>query len=149
MVGAAGRDAARKVTVDAQGNARRRLRPEGVLGRRKMTHYIRRTAIANASWGAVDRAMHLLGLQGITRAKKVRTTVADEDGNRAKDLLDRNFTAPRPNHTWVMDFTYVRTWAGFVYVAFVLDVFSQMIVAWHAQTTMRTELVLTLSTTRE
>lgn len=143
MVVDAVREAAWTTTTDARGNLRRRLTPEGMYGRRKMTHYIRRTAIANASWGAVDRAMRLLGLQGITRTKKVRTTVADEDGNRAKDLLDRNFTAPRPNHTWVMDFTYVRTWAGFVYVAFILDVFSQMIVAWHAQTTMHTDLVLT------
>src|SRR5690625_4408464 len=143
MVVDAVREAAWTTTADARGILRRRLTPEGLYGRRKMTHHIRRTAIANASWGAVDRAMRLLGLQGITRTKKVRTTVADEDGNRAKDLLDRNFTAPRPNHTWVMDFTYVRTWAGFVYVAFILDVFSQMIVAWHAQTTMHTDLVLT------
>lgn len=143
MVVDAIREAAWKVKVDAQGNARRKLTPEGLYGRRKMTRYIRRTVLSEASWGAVDRAMRLLGLEGVTRLKKVRTTIPDEEGKRAKDLLDRDFSAPHPNHTWVMDFTYVSTWAGFVYVAFVLDVFSQMIVSWHAQTTMHTDLVLT------
>jgi len=137
------REAAWVEVVDAGGHVRRKLTPEGLYGRRKMTHLIRRTVLPEASWGAVDRAMRLLGLEGVTRAKKVRTTVQDEAGKRATDLLDRDFTAPAPDHTWVMDFTYVSTWAGFVYVAFVLDVFSQMIVAWHAQTTMHTDLVLT------
>ena len=65
-----------------------------------------------------------------------------KDGTRAGDLLNRDFTAPSLDHTWVMDFTYVRSWAGWVYVAFILDVYSQRIVAWHAQTTMHTELVM-------
>ncbi|WP_182170001.1 IS3 family transposase [Flaviflexus equikiangi] len=125
------------------GTVRRRMTPEGMYGRKKMTALIRRTAIADASWGAIDRAMRFLGLSGVTRAKAIRTTIPGKDGNRAGDLLDRNFTAPRPDHTWVMDFTYVRTWAGFVYVAFILDVFSQRIVAWHAQTTMHANLVMT------
>lgn len=125
------------------GTVRRRMTPEGMYGRKKMTALIRRTAIADASWGAIDRAMQFLGLSGVTRAKAVRTTIPGKDGNRAGDLLDRDFTAPRPDHTWVMDFTYVRAWSGFVYVAFILDVFSQRIVAWHAQTTMRTNLVMT------
>ena len=66
---------------------------------------------------------------------------APKDGKRAGDLLDRDFTAPAPNRTWVMDFTYVRTWAGFVYVAFVLDVFAQKIVAWNIASTKVVELV--------
>ncbi len=124
------------------GSTRRRMTPEGLYGRKKMTALIRRTVIADASRGAVDRAMRALGLQGITRAKAIRTTIPSKDGIRAGGLLNRDFTAPRPDHTWVTDFTYVRTWAGWVYVAFILDVFSQRIVAWHAQTTKHTDLVM-------
>lgn len=124
------------------GLTRRRMTPEGLYGRKKMTALIRRTAIADASRGAVDRAMRTLGLSGITRAKGIRTTIPGKDGVRAGDLLNRDFTAPRPDHTWVTDFTYVRSWAGWVYVAFILDVFSQRIVAWHAQTTKHTDLVM-------
>ena len=75
------------------------------------------------------------------RAKKVYTTVADPDVVRAPDLLDRDFTSDRPDRVWVADFTYVRTWAGFVYVAFVVDVFAQRIVAWNAATTRHADLV--------
>lgn len=127
-------------TVDEQG--RRRLTPEGLYGRRKMTALVRR-ALPDASRGAVDRAMRSLDLYGIRRAKGVRTTIPAKDGRRAGDLLDRDFTAPAPNRTWVMDFTYVRCWAGFVYVAFILDVFAQKIVAWNASTSKATELVMT------
>jgi putative transposase len=87
--------------------------------------------------------MRTLGLQGIRRAKGVRTTIPAKDGRRAGDLLNRDFTACAPNRTWVMDFTYVRTWAGFVYVAFIVDVFAQKIVAWNAATTKDTDLVMT------
>ncbi len=131
-----------EVTVPVTGEVRRKLTPEGMYGRRKMTALIRRTALPDASWGAVDRAMRALGLSGITRAKAVRTTIPAKDAVRAGDLLNRDFTAPRPDPTWVMDFTYVRTWAGFVYVAFILDVFSQRIVAWHAASTKHAELVM-------
>lgn len=136
------RDAAWRAEELPDGTTRRRMTPEGLYGRKKMTALIRRTRIAAASRGAVDRAMRALGLQGITRAKAIRTTIAAKDGVRAGDLLNRDFTAPRPDHTWVTDFTYVRTWAGWVYVAFILDVFSQRIVAWHAQTTKHTDLVM-------
>lgn len=137
------RDAAWRDEADpATGEMRRKMTPEGLYGRRKMTALIRRTALPDASWGAIDRAMRLLGLEGVKRAKAVRTTIPGKDGVRAGDLLNRDFTAPRPDHTWVMDFTYVRTWAGFVYVAFILDVFSQRIVAWHIQTTKHVELVM-------
>lgn len=129
-------------TVEIAGRRVRKLTPEGLYGRRKMTALIRRTTIPGASRGAVDRAMRALGLSGIRRDKGVRTTIPAKDGIRAGDLLNRDFTAPRPDHTWVMDFTYCRTWAGWVYVAFIVDVYSQRIVAWHAQTTKHVELVM-------
>jgi transposase InsO family protein len=112
--------------VDDQG--RRKLTPEGLHGRRKMTALVRRRKLPDASFGAVDRAMRSLGLSGLRRDKGIRTTIPAKDGKRAGDLLDRDFTAAAPNRIWVTDFTYVRTWAGFVYVAFILDVFAQRIV---------------------
>jgi transposase InsO family protein len=127
-------------TTDAQG--RRRLAPEGLYGRRKMTGYLRRTTMPEVSAGSVDRAMRTLGLVGVRRDKGIRTTIPAKDGTRAGDLLDRDFTATAPNRTWVTDFTYVRTWAGFVYVAFIVDVYAQRIVAWHAATTKQTDLVM-------
>lgn len=135
------RDAAWAV-VEVGGRERRVLTPEGLYGRRKMTALIRRTTLPAASRGAVDRAMCALGLSGIRRDKRVRTTIPGKDGVRAGDLLNRDFTAPRPDHTWVMDFTYCRTWAGWVYVAFIVDVYAQRIVAWHAQTTKHVDLVM-------
>lgn len=118
----------------------RRLSPEGLYGRRKMTALVRRS-LPQASPGSVDRAMRTLGLHGVRRGKSPRTTIPSTDGRRAGDLLDRDFTAQAPNQTWVMDFTYVRTWAGFTYVAFVLDVFAQKIVAWNAASTKAVDLV--------
>src|SRR5450830_570795 len=116
--------------------------PEGPYGRRKMTAYLRRTLVPAASAGAVDRAMRDLGLAGVRRDKGTRTTIPARDGIRAGDLLNRDFTAPAPNRVWVTDFTYVRTWAGFTYVAFVVDVFAQKVVAWHAATSKATYLVM-------
>jgi putative transposase len=118
----------------------RRMTPEGLYGRRKMTALVQRRS-PDASPGSVDRAMRSLGLQGIRRCKGIRTTIPGKDGKRAGDLLDRNFTAPAPNRTWVMDFTYVRTWAGFGYVAFILDVYAQRIIAWNVAPTKAVELV--------
>jgi putative transposase len=107
-----------------------------------MTAYLRRTSLPEASAGSVDRAMRTLELSGVRREKGIRTTIPAKDGIRAGDLLDRDFTAPAPNRTWVTDFTYVRTWAGFTYVAFIVDVYAQRIVAWHAATTKQTDLVM-------
>ena len=118
----------------------RRMTPEGLYGRRKMTALVRRST-PGASPGSVDRAMRSLGLQGIRRSKGIRTTIPAKDGKRAGDLLNRDFTAEAPNRTWVMDFTYVRTWVGFVYTAFILDVFAQKIVAWNVAATKAVELV--------
>jgi putative transposase len=135
-------DAVREIAWSIDQHGRRRLTPEGLYGRRKMTTYVRRTVLPDASAGAVDRAMRALGLSGVRRDKGVRTTIPAKDGTRAGDLLNRDFTAGAPNLVWVTDFTYARTWAGFVYVAFILDVFSQRIVAWHVATTKATDLVM-------
>lgn len=87
--------------------------------------------------------MRDLGMNGVRRGRKHRTTIPAKDGKRAGDLLDRDFTAEAPNLVWVADFTYCRTWAGFAYVSFIVDVYAQKIVAWHAATTKTTPLVLT------
>jgi transposase InsO family protein len=116
--------------------------PEGLYGRRKMTHFLRRQGL-EVAFCTVDRLMRDLGINGVRRGKTVRTTIPARDGHRAGDLLNRDFTAAAPNTRWVADFTYCRTWSGFVYVAFVVDVFAQRIVGWHAATDKRTDLVLT------
>jgi putative transposase len=90
----------------------------------------------------IERLMRDLGLQGAVRGKKHRTTIADGTAERPRDRVDRNFTAPAPNRLWVADLTYVRTWSGFVYVAFVTDVYSRMIVGWQASRSLRTDLAL-------
>jgi transposase InsO family protein len=136
-------DTVRSLAWTIGGDGRRTLAAEGLYGRRKMTALLRRTELGEVSAGAVDRAMKTLGLVGVRRDKGVRTTIPAKDGIRAGDLLDRNFTAPAPNRVWISDFTYVRTWAGFVYVAFIVDVFAQRIVAWHAMTSKVTDLVMT------
>ena len=136
------RDIAWTTKVDTDGVLVRKLSPEGLYGRRKMTAYVRRTTMPETSAGSVDRAMRTLGLSGVRRDKGIRTTILAKDGNRAGDLLDRDFTAAAPNLVWITDFTYVRTWAGFTYVAFIVDVYAQRIVAWHAATTKHTDLVM-------
>ena len=116
--------------------------PEGLYGRRKMTHHLRRSG-HQVAFCTTDRLMTVLGMSGVRRGKAVRTTIPAKDGHRAGDLLNRDFTATAPNTAWIADFTYCRTWAGFVYVAFVVDVFAQRIVGWHAATDKKTGLVLT------
>jgi putative transposase len=90
----------------------------------------------------VERLMRDLGLQGARRGKKIRTTVPGRDGQRAGDLLNRDFTAPAPDCRWVADFTCVPAWSGIVYVAFVVDVYSRAVVGWSAATHKRARLVL-------
>ncbi|MGH3480079.1 MAG: IS3 family transposase [Nocardioidaceae bacterium] len=121
----------------------RRLTPEGLYGRRKLTAYLRRTSLPDVSRTAVVTGMRILDHRGIRRGKGHRTTIPAKDGTRAGDRLNRDFAAAAPNAKWVMDFTYCRTWAGFVYVAFIVDCFAQRIVGWHAATTKTAELVLT------
>jgi len=79
---------------------------------------------------------------GIRRDRKVRTRIADKTAQRPAELVKRNFTADPPNQLWVLDFTYVQTMAGWVYVVFAIDVFSRMIIGWRASTRMRTDLPL-------
>jgi putative transposase len=90
----------------------------------------------------VARLMRELGIAGARRGRGVRTTRRDDTADRAADLVGRHFAATRPNELWVTDLTYVATWAGTVYVCFIVDVFSRSIVGWRAATNMRTEMVL-------
>jgi len=90
----------------------------------------------------VERLMRAEGLAGVVRGRRVRTTMPDVAAARPADLVQRHFAAARPNQLWVADFTYVATWGGMVYVAFVIDVFSRRIVGWRASATMRTDLAL-------
>jgi putative transposase len=112
-----------------------------VYGTRKIWHQLRRDGI-EVGRGRVERLMRRLGLAGVVRGKTVRTTVQDKDGVRAADLVKRRFVAGAPDRLWVADFTYVATWAGTVYVAFAIDVFSRKIVGWKASTSKETDLVL-------
>jgi transposase InsO family protein len=117
--------------------------PEGMYGRRKMTAYLRRQGHRVAAC-TVDRLMGDEGLSGVVRGRKHRTTIpGGAQSRRAPDLLDRDFTAAAPNRKWVTDFTYCRTWSGFVYVAFVVDCYSRAIVGWHVATVKDTAMVTT------
>ncbi len=90
----------------------------------------------------VERLMRRLGLRGVMRGKTMRTTFGDPAAPCPLDRVNRQFKADRPNQLWVSDFTYVSTWAGFVYVAFVIDVFARRIVGWRVSRSMRTDFVL-------
>ena len=114
---------------------------DGTYGADKVWWQLQREGIAAARC-TVERLMRRDGLQGVRRGKRRRTTIADDQAQRPTDLVDRDFSADRPNRLWVSDFTYVMTWSGVVYVAFVIDAFSRRIVGWKADTNMRTELVL-------
>jgi putative transposase len=113
----------------------------GVYGVVKMWHALGRAGHV-VGRDQTARLMRELGLRGATRGRHVRTTRPDPNHSRAPDLVKRRFTASRPNELWVADFTYVPSWSGFVYVAFITDVFARRIVGWRASTTMRTELVV-------
>lgn len=90
----------------------------------------------------VGRLMKRLGLRGVIRGKVVRTTIADAKAPCPLDRVNRVFKAERPNQLWVSDFTYVSTWQGWLYVAFVIDVFARRIVGWRVSSSMRTDFVL-------
>lgn len=115
-------------------------RPEGMYGRRKMTRYLRRKG-HDVAFCTVDRIMRELGMNGIVRGRKLRTTVPAKDGIRAGDRLNRDFSAAAPNRVWVADFTYVSTWTGWAYVAFVFDAYSRAIVGWTTAAAKTTALV--------
>ena len=112
-----------------------------VYGARKLWKQLRREGEL-VGRDRVARLMRTLGIAGTVRGKPRRTTIPDPAAARAPDLVNRQFTATRPSQLWVSDFTYVATWSGTVYVAFVIDVFSRLIVGWRAAASMRTELVL-------
>ncbi|WP_435860487.1 IS3 family transposase [Streptomyces scabiei] len=113
----------------------------GTYGVRRITRALRREGVVVARC-TVERLMGELGLEGVIRGQRRRTTVPEPSAPRPPDLVDRDFTASRPDQLWVADMTYVRTWSGWAYVAFVLDVYSRMIVGWQVANHMRTELPL-------
>jgi hypothetical protein len=112
-----------------------------VYGVRKVWRQLLREGIAVARC-TVARLMRQMGLVGAIRGRRFKTTVPDTAAARPADLVNRGFVATRPNALWVADLTYVATWKGFVYVAFVIDVFARMIVGWRVSTSLRTDLAL-------
>jgi putative transposase len=118
----------------------------GVYGAEKVWRQLHRenvlvdgTPVARCT---VERLMRDAGIVGALRKRTVRTTIVDPTAPRPADLVKRDFTADRPNRLWVVDFTYVATRSGWAYVAFVLDVFSRMIVGWRVSRSMRTDMPL-------
>ena len=126
------------------------LRPEiqrvwdenrSVYGAKKVWKQLKREGFAVARC-TVARLMPTMGLRGVTRGRRIRTTIPADLADRPLDLVERDFTAERPNQLWVSDLTYVATWRGFVYVAFVIDVFSRRIVGWRVSNSLRSDLAL-------
>jgi putative transposase len=126
------------------------LRPEiarvhrgnfGVYGVDKVWAQLNREGVRVARC-TVARLMRELGLRGVVRGKPKFTTIPGSEADRPRDLVDRRFSAGAPNRLWVADLTYVRTWSGFVYVAFITDVYSRMIVGWQASRSLRSDLAL-------
>jgi putative transposase len=112
-----------------------------VYGVRKVWRQLQRESFAVARC-TVERLMRGMGLQGVIRGKPVRTTISDKAAPCPLDHVNRQFRAPRPNALWVSDFTYVSTWTGFVYVAFVIDVYARRIVGWRTSRTAHASFVL-------
>ena len=112
-----------------------------VYGAKKVWKQLNREGIAVARC-TVARLMRGLGIQGAVRGRTFKTTVADDAAARPLDLVERDFRASRPNELWMSDLTYVATWRGFVYVAFVIDAFARRIVGWRASSSLRSDLAL-------
>ena len=112
-----------------------------VYGPRKVWKQLRREGCCVARC-TVGRLMRAMGLEGAVRGRAWITPTHAGNGSRPADLVDRQFVATRPNQLWVSDFTYVATWGGFTYVAFVIDVFARRIVGWRVSASMRTDFVL-------
>lgn len=112
-----------------------------VYGARKVWLELHREGIP-VTRCTVARLMKTTGPQGVRRGRRCRTTIPDESANGPADLVKRQFRAERPDELWLADFTYVATWPGFVYVAFVVDVFARRIVGWRVARSTRTDLVL-------
>ena len=114
----------------------------GVYGARKIKAALAREHNVVVDRARVTRVMRELGLRGATRTRSTVTTRPDRTAPRAPDLVQRQFRADRPNELWVSDFTYVPTWSGFVYAAFIIDVFSRIVVGWRVAASMTTEMVM-------
>ena len=112
-----------------------------VYGVRKVWRQLQREGLEVARC-TIERLMQSMGLQGVIRGKPVKTTISDKAAPCPLDHVNRQFQAPRPNALWVSDFTYVATWAGFVYVAFVIDTYARRIVGWRVSRTAHTSFVL-------
>ncbi len=112
-----------------------------VYGADKVWHQMRREGVSAARC-TVERLMRRQGLQGARRGKRVRTTIPDAKAACPLDRVNRQFKADRPNQLWVSDFTYVSTWQGWLYVAFVIDVYARCIVGWRVSSSMQTAFVL-------
>jgi transposase InsO family protein len=112
-----------------------------VYGADKVWHQLNREGVQVARC-TVERLMKREGLHGVRRGKVVRTTIPDKAALCPLDRVNRQFKAERPNQLWVSDFTYVSTWQGWLYVAFVIDVFARRIVGWRVSSSMRTDFVL-------
>jgi len=112
-----------------------------VYGVRKVWKQLNREQLKVAKC-TTERLMQKLGIQGVTRGKGYKTTIPDDLAARPADLVNRDFTATRPNQLWVADITFVATWRGVAYVAFVIDVFSRCIVGWRVWNSLKTDLVL-------
>jgi putative transposase len=113
----------------------------GVYGARKVWRQLRREKVDVARC-TVERLMRKMGLRGVVRGRKVKTTIPEDLAAKPADLVRRSFQASRPNQLWVADLTYVVTWQGFVYVAFITDVFSRRIVGWRVSRSLRSDLAL-------
>ena len=138
-------DAALAETIEATFFDRDKGR--GLYGARKMWHQLRRDGVTGQGGEpvarcTVERLMRELGLRGVRRGQPTITTRPDQHAGRAPDLVDRDFTAARPNQLWVVDLTYVPTWSGTVFTAFVSDVYSRRIVGWRCAARVPTELPL-------
>jgi transposase InsO family protein len=112
-----------------------------VYGADKVWRQLQREGVEVARC-TVERLMRGMGLQGAVRGKKFKTTVPDDSAPRLADLVKRDFTASRPNELWVADLTYVATWRGYVFVAFIIDVFARIIVGWRVSGSLCTDLAL-------
>jgi putative transposase len=112
-----------------------------VYGVRKVWKQLKREGY-NVARCTVARLMREMGLQGVVRGRRVKTTIPENVSERPLDLVERDFTASRPNELWVSDLTYVATWRGFVYVAFVIDIFARRIVGWRASSSLRSDLAI-------
>ena len=112
-----------------------------VYGARKLWKQLNREGIPSARC-TVERLMNRLGIEGVRRGKRCITTIPADMADKPLDLVNRQFTAERPDQLWVADITYVATWSGFIYVAFVVDVFSRRIAGWRVLKSLQTDLVL-------